>query len=185
MKHWCNLEYPSCLQAALPSLLFQSSEQTVLHFPWIWTCRTELLPLRRTERQTHATQTGNYKKGDGTLSCFLKHRTAVLASSVNANWAHLSSGAKQSQAWLYGSPPEIPQILCVCPAGWHCCELTTRRNSHSNMKTACLHPQHILFSSHACGAVDVTKVVATSFQTVKKSQQKHKYFCTVCTKCVC
>lgn len=139
MKHWCNLEYPSCLQAALASLLFQSSEQTVLHFPWIWTCRTELLPLRRTERQTHATQTGNYKKGDGTLSCFLKHRTAVLASSVNANWAHLSSGAKQSQAWLYGSPPEIPQILCVCPAGWHCCELTTRRNSHSNMKTVSSH----------------------------------------------
>lgn len=140
MKHCCNLEYPSCLQAALPSLLFQSSEQTVLHFPWIWTCRTELLPLRRTERQRHATQ-----NRDSTLKnieyypVFLKHRTAVLASSVNANWAHLISGAKQGQAWLYGGPPEIPQILCVCPAACHCCELTTRRNSHSNMKTVSSH----------------------------------------------
>lgn len=182
MKHWCNLEYPSCVQATLPSLLFQSSEQTVLHFPCIWTCRTELLPLRRTERQTHATRAGNYKKGDGTLSCFLKHRTAVLASSVNANWAHLSSGAKQSQAWLYGICVFVLQagIAVSWPHGethtviWKQCH-----------PTACLHPQHILFSSHACGAADVTKGVATSFQTVKKSQQKHKYFCTVYTKCVC
>lgn len=44
-----HLEYPSCLQAETPSQLFQPSEQMVLQTPPLWTCRTELLPLRRTD----------------------------------------------------------------------------------------------------------------------------------------
>ena len=52
LSHSQDLEYPSCLQAETPSQLFQSSEQTVLHTPPFWTCSTELLPLRRTDRKT-------------------------------------------------------------------------------------------------------------------------------------
>lgn len=45
------LEYPSCLQAETPSQLFHPSEHTVLQTPPLWTCSTELRPLRRTVRQ--------------------------------------------------------------------------------------------------------------------------------------
>lgn len=44
-----DLEYPSCLHAESPSELFQLSAQTVLHSPRLWTCRTDLLPLSRTD----------------------------------------------------------------------------------------------------------------------------------------
>lgn len=74
------LEYPSCLQADAPSQLFQPSEQTVLQTPPLWTCRTELRPLRRTDRQLGEKTLGSFNLQHIYLCCSLSQ--VCLSSEV-------------------------------------------------------------------------------------------------------